>query len=349
MSRYFAVSEGLIEKCQQGYLTRRDLERTVPHLSANDVAIMAIESLEADRLLELSPAALVARPVEGMGDWAFAVLAEIYLLSADQAHGAGWTPKEDVQEARDRAWTALEKALDSPTASPMLWYQDIYLDVAQRYRINGDLCAAELMKRGLAHDLRHNEGDNAEHFVRDLAEIYLWLDELDRGLAVFSKLLHNDPGDVWTYNAMAFTLGHVGLADLGLGAAQRGLELVDATGDPEELCDQLADALADLRNSERRGREAKVNPSVLADVRAALALDFDAGRHKSILDLCKELVPDLDRVPVKRKLEISDLAQVAEKIRQTPQRRRRLQRNDPCPCGSGKKHKRCCMRKDRRH
>jgi uncharacterized protein YecA (UPF0149 family) len=26
---------------------------------------------------------------------------------------------------------------------------------------------------------------------------------------------------------------------------------------------------------------------------------------------------------------------------------KRARRNDPCPCGSGKKYKHCCMRKDR--
>ena len=27
-------------------------------------------------------------------------------------------------------------------------------------------------------------------------------------------------------------------------------------------------------------------------------------------------------------------------------RRRRAGRNEPCPCGSGKKYKNCCMKKD---
>ena len=29
-----------------------------------------------------------------------------------------------------------------------------------------------------------------------------------------------------------------------------------------------------------------------------------------------------------------------------PNRKKRVGRNDPCPCGSGKKYKNCCMRKD---
>jgi hypothetical protein len=184
----------------------------------------------------------------------------------------------------------------------MLWYQDIYFDVAQEYRIKKDLRAIDLVKRGLAYDLHYHEGGNGENTLRDLAESYLWLDQLDRGLAFFTGLLHNDPGDVWTYNAMAFTLGRVGLAELGLEAARRGLELVEAAGDPEKLHDQLLDALDELEKGERRGQGAQVSPSVLADVRAALDLDFNAGWPKPVADLCRELIPDLDRVPVKRKL-----------------------------------------------
>jgi uncharacterized protein len=29
-----------------------------------------------------------------------------------------------------------------------------------------------------------------------------------------------------------------------------------------------------------------------------------------------------------------------------PARRTRIGRNDPCPCGSGKKYKKCCLRKE---
>ena len=84
----------------------------------------------------------------------------------------------------DRAWAALEQALDSPTASPLLWYEEAFYDVAQEYRLRGKRRAIELMKRGLAHNLRHSQGSNADSFLRDLAETYLWVGELDQGLAI---------------------------------------------------------------------------------------------------------------------------------------------------------------------
>jgi hypothetical protein len=88
---------------------------------------------------------------------------------------------------------------------------------------------------------------------------------------------------------------------------------------------------------------------VLADLRAALALDFDAGEGRPIADLCRELVPDLDQVPVKRRWEKPDLPppDVVQEQQKLPPRRK-PGRNDPCWCGSGKKYKHCHMRADRR-
>jgi hypothetical protein len=242
----------------------------------------------------------------------------------------------------------LERVLDSPTANPMLWYQDIYLDVAQEYRIKNDSHALDLLKRGLAHDLRHYEGHNAGNMLLDLARSHLELGQLDRGLVLLVRMLHNDPADVWTYNTMALTLGGVGLAELGRKATRRGLDLVRATGDPERLHDQFLDELGDLERSEPRGREAQVDPSVLSELQVALGLDFDAGPRTPAADLCPELIPDLDRVPVKRTLTASDLTYVPARRPQASQTARRLGRNDPCWCGSGKKYKHCHWRQDRR-
>ncbi len=213
----------------------------------------------------------------------------------------------------------------------------------------GDRCAVELMKQGLAHDLRYHEGMNADGLLRDLAETYLWMDDLNQGLAILAGLLRNDPSDIWTYNVMAIIFDRFGLADLGLEAAQRGLELVEATGDPEKLHDQLTDALNDMQQSERRGREAEVDSTVLADFCAALALDFGAGQRRPVTELCWELVPDLDRVPVKRPAEMPELLPppALDRRRQSRQTDRKLRRNDPCWCGSGKKYKHCHMRSDR--
>ena len=101
-----------------------------------------------------------------------------------------------------------------------------------------------------------------------------------------------------------------------------------------------------MPTSERHGREAEVTPTVLAEVRAALALDFDGGKPRTPKVLCRELVSDLDKMLVKRPMTPADFA-----LPNTPPESpgRKLRRNDPCWCGSGKKYKHCHWRSDQRH
>ena len=350
-SRYMCVTPSVIEKLQRDYLAGRDLARSLPDMDATTAAVILVESLEADRLWDTLPEALISgRPPEPQGeisDFAMAALAELLFTVADQARELG--DEEQARGYRGLAFATLESLLDSPVASPMLWYEDIFSDMGQELRVLGDSNAVEYFKRALAHDLGREEGSNAANLLRDLAEAHLWLDELDEGLRILTAMLCNDPADVWTYNMMAIMFDDLGLVDLGTQGARRGLELIEVQGDPHNLREQLLESLNRLEGSERRGREADVGPEVLADLRAALALDFDAGQGRPMAELCRELVPDLDQMPVKRRWEMPDLPppdEVREQRRLPPQRK--PGRNDPCWCGSGKKYKHCHMRADRR-
>ncbi len=349
MSRYSAVTEEVIKKCQQDYRAGHDLGRSIPGLSAAEAAIIVAESLEADLLWQSPPPAIRQEAHEPLSDWGLAVLAEIFFSLADRSPKTTDSPDERREELLSMAWTALEWALDSPTASPLLWYEEIYFDIAQEYRLDDDRRAVDFMKRGLVHNLHYNDGNNAKNFLRDLAETYLELDELDRGLEMLTGLLHHNPAEIWVYNLIAITFDRFGLVELGLAAARRGLELVEATGDPEGLHEQLVDALNDMQQSERRGREAEVNPDVIAGFRNALTLDFEAGQHHPVIELCRELVPDLDRIPFKRPPEKPNLPppNTPDRSRDFRQAGQKLGRNAPCWCGSGKKYKHCHMRSDR--
>lgn len=349
MSRYSAVTINVIEKCQQDYYAGRDLGQSIPGLSATKVTIIVAESLEADSLWQAPPEVVMKRTGEPLSDWSLAILAEIFFALRDQIRQMAHYSEERFHELQARAWTSLERVLDSPTASPMLWYEDIFFDVAQQYRRNDDRRASDMIKRGLAHSLYYNEGTNAENFLRDLAETYLWLDELDRGLEIFTGLLRHNPADIWTFNSIAFVFKHIGLNDLGVAATQRGLELLDTTGDPEGLSKQLSETLADLQQSPKPERETDLSPGVAADFRAALRLGFEDGQHLEVADLACQLVPDLDSVPVKRPPEKPKLppAQPSHRNRSFRQTGQTLGRNDPCWCGSGKKYKQCHLRADR--
>jgi tetratricopeptide (TPR) repeat protein len=299
LSRYTAVTEGVIGKCQQDFRAGRDMGRSIPGLDATKATSIAVQSLAADALLYAPPEVILVQSFGSLDDWSLAVLAEILFAFGDQMRGKTGIPGVPRGKVLERAWAALEQALDSPTKSPMLWYEDMFFDVAQEYRLKGNRRAIELMKRALAHNLRHNKGSNADSLLPDLAETYLWLGELDQGLEILTALLRNDPPNIWTYNLAAITFDRFGLVDVGMEATRRGLDVLEATGDPEGLRDQLPRSVDDLRQSENRGREADVHPSVLANFRAALALDLGAGLHRPLIALCQELIPDLDQVPVK--------------------------------------------------
>jgi uncharacterized protein YecA (UPF0149 family) len=62
---------------------------------------------------------------------------------------------------------------------------------------------------------------------------------------------------------------------------------------------------------------------------------MDTRDGKIVADL--DGVPELERLFFRRML----LAPTAKQLRRKPAR---VGRNDPCPCGSGLKFKRCCMR-----
>jgi len=125
--------------------------------------------------------------------------------------------------------------------------------------------------------------------------------------------------------------------------------LLDQQGDPENLRDQLTECLDQMRTSEQQGREAEVEPAVLAELREALALGFDVGQPRPLGELCRALVLDLDRFPVKRPMRPDDLPlpDRSEYLQFLAPPARKPGRNDPCWCGSGKKYKHCHMRSDR--
>ena len=348
-SRYMCVTMGVIEQLQQDYFAGRDLGQSIPDVDETMASVIVAESLEADQLWETLPELLLQEaPPEPrdrpLSDWSLATTAELFLAVTEEA-------RKQKKEAPQReywalAWATLEQALNSPTASPMLWYEDIFLDVGHQLRFQGEPRTVEFLKRALAHNMRYHEGNNAANLLRDLAETYLWLNDLDAGLQLLAALLRNDPADIWTYNLMALTFDRFGLTEIGAEATRRGLALLKATGDPERLRDQLENSLGRLAQSERRGREAKASPAVLADLRAALNLDLNAGARRPIAELCRELVPDLDQVPVKRPWKEPDLPppdQPAQRQTTHPPGQK-PGRNDLCWCGSGKKYKHCHSR-----
>ncbi len=367
MCDYTAVTAAVIEALRTAHTAGLDLSGLIPGLDATTGAMIVAESMEADALLRAPAEVLFAKPFDDFGDWTLAVLAQI-LFDIVREKTAPKRPIPDhLRELQTRAWAALELALDSPSASPLLWYEDIYFDVAQEYRIRGDPRALTIMKRGLAHNLQFNEGNNAESFLCDIAETYLWLGDVNAALSLYTALLRNEPDNIWHYNMIALTFCKGGLSRLGILATQRAQRLIETAGDSERLADQFRDSLARLEACAEPDQQSKLEPTILSDFSDSLSLAFDAGRDLSYPILVRELFPDLDSLPVKVPAEMPTLPPPRQSIasekrytapssaqenRQSPVQRKRvadksLGRNDYCWCGSGKKYKHCHMREDR--
>lgn len=78
--------------------------------------------------------------------------------------------------------------------------------------------------------------------------------------------------------------------------------MIEIEGDKEGLHSQLRNSQKDMKTGKVKDSESEITPLVLTRFREALSLDFEAGQPVPIPLLCRELVPDLDRVPVKRPL-----------------------------------------------
>lgn len=295
------VTPGVIDVLQTNFLNGMRLENVVPGIDWETAAVIVAESLEADRVWNLPPDQLLSGFNLGPeSDFKTAVLAEI-LFTADQD-----VEKQSRQNSKIDLWAlamaSLEKIALSPTASPMLWYEDIFWELAVGARNDDPNEALDWFKRSLAHNLHFNAGDNGISILLDLVDIHILHRELEQGLDILTALLHHAPDDIWIYNFIAITFDQDGLVRLGIQATQRGLQLLDAEGDPEGLRSQLEEILKTMKSKQDQDREADIPPAVKQAFQSALALDFEAGTRGAVADLCRELVPDLDRTFVKSRL-----------------------------------------------
>lgn len=377
MPPYAGVTRNLIEKCLQDYCDQKDLTQTAPSLNMIEVAVVVDEAVEGISFSSLPLSMLIARfldknfshdsnavqipsslddtySLNKVGDWSLATFAERLFEKARVIQAQTPHAQEEIDYFEEHAWRLLDRILASPIYSPMLWYEGIFFDVAEDYRLKSDEQAIEILKRGLAHNLRYHEGNNAMNFMRQLAETYLTFDELSLGLNIFAGLIAQDPEDVWTYNHIAISFDKFGLTNLGQQAIQRGLRLLETKSfypdkrDEEGLIEQFQRSLEEMQKSDRQGREVEAPLEVIENFQVAMTLPFHAGQHLSLNELGQALVPNLDQVWVKRppvmpKLPLSQHVQnlLTSSAVQT------LKRNDPCWCGSNKKYKQCHLRLDR--
>ncbi len=212
---------------------------------------------------------------------------------------------------------ALERICRSAEHNGMVCYGDVYMEVYDELRYRREYeQAIYYQKLAIEEELKYCHGINLANNQRDLAELYFEKRDFEQGLRLFESLIERDPWDVWHYNNLATTLLDVGLHEMGALAAKRGIEIATATTDPEQILPQLTELLDKAEHSNE-------NESYLP---------------LATCDHWRQLLTQpLPPMQAALRREAEHTASV-----NAPRHRIKVGRNEPCPCGSGKKYKKCC-------
>ena len=218
---------------------------------------------------------------------------------------------------------------------------------------NGGLEDPELLRARIAvcKDALQRFPDESELMVenrrRALAESHFELGETDTAEALFEQWLAADPPWGW---------GWIGWADLHfftnnrLKDYSRAEELLrrgystPGVRDREDIADRLVVLYGETGRHEEAdtfAAEAKrISRSTSGvSVRRTVVLQ-DAGDRAVVRDTATATF-DSERFPLDRLTEIVEALDAA-KPSIGPRRATKVGRNDPCPCGSGRKYKKCC-------
>lgn len=308
-SRFMCVTQNVIEELQTAFFNALRLENVIPDIDGETAAVIVAESLEADRiwnfLLQGNLSELDNIRSGTKSDYKKASAAELLFQASEAARKI--SGQEQAEEFWALAMAILENIARSPVASPMLWYEDIFDELGFRSLPHNPREALDWFKRELIHSLHFNNSDNSHQILRSISEACLTTGELELGLQILLRLLQIAPNDIWNYNIMAISFEKFGLTQLGKQAAQRGLQLLDAIGDPDHLRKQFEKSISDMQNSKQKGREAEVSATMIESFQNALELALDAGQPYPTKELCYELLPDLVKIPVKQPMKPADI------------------------------------------
>jgi hypothetical protein len=370
LSRFANCSPAVVDRCVIAVASEvTDLDDLIPGMSRRDVALIARGALEAIEMEDAVGSLLMEGELQA-SDWVLCLLAEGRFFLSQRLHQQGQSGRGRAMF--DLANRVLEDVAASADRSPVLWYPEIFFEAAQALVRRGDREGIVRQIEQIAEELRAPSAGNLRGSLCFLAEFYVQLGEHRAGLSLFAAVARHRPRDPWLYNAAALGFNHLGLPSIARLSAERGLALVGRTGDPERLGAQLQEILDDLGSAADRS---DAPADALADLRDALQTDFDAvpaegaDSAEAAADLARRLVPEVATARVKELPPAPGedaLASIAARLRASmkkPAKARaialpaaappqaaassttpRVGRNDPCPCGSGKKYKKCCLK-----
>jgi len=225
------------------------------------------------------------------------------------------------------------------TQSLFNWIQDLEgelwnagLDERQFLSARIAMCE-EAMRRFPSDD-----GLMLENRRRAVAESYFELGETDQAEALYREWLEADPGWGWGWIGWSDCYRFTRTERVDLNRCEQILREGFAVAEVRDRAD-IADRLADVCEEQGRDEEAKEfrrqseRSATAAEVSRTVSSAGKVLRQKTQVDFGGAGLP------------LSELSNVAGMLRETPAMpvtRQKVGRNEPCPCGSGKKYKKCC-------
>ncbi len=242
---------------------------------------------------------------------------------------------------------SLRACLEHPCSAHQFQVAELWAELGDAYRRMGRFDAAiEARERAIENGYR-----SVPHPRAEIAEVLLESGRRLEADALFAELRAQCQDDVWLYNSAGFSYADADDHEEALSWLDTGIELALATGDPEDLLDQLVNRRQ--ASTEALGRETSDELS-----RKAAAFERPPGYRHGITDYYggENVAPvrcghcgwdPAEEEPTG--MALAEVEALSEAVRRswprsapnTPSGRGKVGRNQPCPCGSGRKFKRC--------
>jgi tetratricopeptide (TPR) repeat protein len=248
----------------------------------------------------------------------------------------------DVQSILDKAGMRSIQEFDERfggSQSLFNWIQDLEDELWNAGLEDRQFLTARiaLCEEGLRRFFRTDDDLMSENRRRALAESYYELGETDKAEALYRGWLHLDPRWGWGWigwsDCYRFTRTERRDWSRCEQILREGLAIAEVR-DRADIVDRLADACEEQGRSEetaefrRQAKRLTENVEVLQSVSPA----GKVLRQKTQVNIGGAGLP------------LSEMSNLAATMRETtaPITRQKIGRNEPCPCRSGKKFKKCC-------